>query len=74
MPPLNDQHIGLHLIDLRRYADPVKGIGGIDQELRLIDLEHIIAVVTLFLLKEYLGILHLIGNQSDIMLLDKSTV
>ena len=54
--------IRAHFLYLARRGYPVERICRIYQELRIVYLEKAVAVILLLLMKEYLGILHLIRN------------
>ena len=54
--------IGTHFLYFTCCGYPVEWICGIDKELCVVNLEKAVAVVLLLLMKEYLRVLHLIGN------------
>lgn len=67
MPPLDHHQIRLFPSDIARRPHNVERIRRMEQVLRALYFETVIAVIPLFFMKEELWVLHLIGDHLHIM-------
>lgn len=67
MPPLNHHQIRFSASDIARRLYNVEGIRRVEQVLRALYFEAVIAVIPLLLVKKEFRVLHLIGNHFHIV-------
>lgn len=67
VPPLKDDKIGSDLVDLPYCTYPIERVSCVDLIVCIFDLEGIVTVISLLLLEQYLGILHLEREHSYIV-------
>ncbi len=67
MPPLDNNDIRIHFLQFESRTQPVKGVGRVDEILRLFYAKAFVAVVLLLLFKEEFRVLQLVGNHGYLM-------
>lgn len=73
MPPLHDHNVRFKTPDSARRQKQVERVRGMDPIFCIIDLKALVTVILLLLFKQKFGVLHLVRDHENLMLLPQCT-